>query len=131
MAVVQRNNTASVDTQTAMTASQISGLTAGEDIDGVAPCYIKAADGKAYMSDGTAANEAARVDGISAQSCRAGQGITLLGPGVRAGYGSGLTVGDLYLAATKGRFDTAPTVGGQTKIARIINSTDIQFRAWA
>ena len=126
MALLTRASTASVDTSTAMFAAQVAGLVAGENIDGCAPCYVKASDGKIYMSNGTANNAAAKVDGFSAQACKAGSGVTLLGPGVRMSYGTGLTIGSLYyVGATAGRLDTAATTGGLVAVAKAITATDI------
>lgn len=132
MALVSMRSDVSLDTHNMQTTSQIAGGEAGEDItNGGMPCYIKASDGKVYMSNGTAANEAARVHGFSAAPARAGQGVTLHGPGNRAGYAlSGLTPGAPYfLAATAGRLDTAATTGGTAPIAFAINSTDVEFVA--
>lgn len=127
MALLARGSDASVDASTAMFAEQISGLVAGEAIDALAACYIKASDGKVYMSDGTADNAAAKVDGFSAQAAQAGQGVTLLGRGTRARYGV-LTIGALYyLAATPGRLDTATTTGGTVALAKAISATDIRI----
>ena len=132
MALVARDTQASPDASTAAVAPQITGLIAGEAIDRAAPCYIKAADGKVYMSNGTAADEAAKVDGFSARSANAGEAITLYGPGTRFGYSSGLTPGqNLFTAATKGRLDDAATVGGTVVIARAITATDIVVMAKA
>lgn len=126
MALLAKDSAASVDASSAMYAPQIAGLVAGEAIDACAPCYISASDGKVYMSNGTAANAAAKVDGWSAQAAAAGQGVTLFGPGLRMRYGSSLTIGALYyLAATKGRLDTATTTGGTIALAKAITATDI------
>lgn len=128
MALLTRASDASVDASTAMFAEQVSGLIAGEAIDANAACYIKAADGKVYMSNGTAADAAAKVDGFSAQAAAAGQGVTLLGRGTRMRYGTGLTIGALYyLAATAGRLDTAATVGGTVALAKAISATDVRI----
>lgn len=128
MALLARNADASVDASTAMLVPQIAGLIAGEDIDAIAPCYVKAADGKVYMSNGTANDAAAKVDGFSAQAAKAGQGVTLLGPGVRMSYGTALTIAALYfVAATAGRLDTAATTGGLVAVAKAISATDIVF----
>lgn len=131
MALVARSTSASPDASTAMYASQVPDLIAGEDIDTAAPCYIKAADGKVYMSNGTSANEAAKVHGMAFKSAYAGQPVTLAGPGVRFGYGSGLSVGPLYLGATAGRLDTGATTGGTAPIALVLNGTDIMFTGYA
>lgn len=127
MALLTRASDASVDASTAMFAEQVSGLVAGEAIDACAACYI-AADGKVYMSNGTAANAAAKFDGMSAQAAAAGQGVTLLGRGTRMRYGTGLTIGALYyVAATAGRLDTAATTGGTVAVAKAISATDIRI----
>lgn len=128
MALLTRAATASPDASTAMFVEHISGLVAGETIDAAAPCYIKASDGKVYMSNGTAADAAAKVDGFSAEPAKAGQGVTLLGRGLRIGqYGTGLTIGALYyLGTTAGRLDTATTTGGTVALAKAITTTDIR-----
>lgn len=126
MALLAKAADASVDTSTAMFAPQVAGLTAGEDISACAPCYVKAADGLVYMSNGTAANAAAKVDGWSAQAAKSGQGVTLLGVGLRMRYGTGLTVAALYyLGTTAGRLDTAATTGGTVALAKAITTTDV------
>lgn len=131
MTLVTRVSTAGTDTGSLIKADQIAGdLYAGEALDMAAPCYIKAADGLVYMSNATAANEAAKVDGFTARAVGVGQPVTLYGAGSRFGYGSGLTPGaNYYLGATAGRLDDAPTVGGAVPIARAINTTDIRVLA--
>ena len=128
MALVTRSASASGDASNLQVAPQISGdLYAGEALDAVAPCYIKASDGLVYMSNGTAANEAAKFDGFTARAVAAGQPVTLYGVGARFRYGSGLTIGkDLFVGATAGRLDDAATTGGVRSIARTINATDIR-----
>lgn len=126
MALVTRDAAASVDTSTALLDKQIPDLLAGEDLDIAAPCYIKS-DGLVYMSNGTAANAAAGVDGFAARTCKAGQPITLFGLGVRFRYSSGLTPGaTLFVGTTKGRLDTAATTGDAVGVAKVINDTDIR-----
>lgn len=131
MAELARSLTAGPDASTAMYASQIPDLVAGEDIDVAAPCRIDPADGKVYMSTGAAADGNAKVHGFAFKACYAGQPVTLAGPGVRFGYGSGMTPGPLYLAATKGRLDTAPTTGGTAPVAFVINGTDVMVGNYA
>lgn len=128
MALLTRATDASVDASTAMFVEQISGKVAGENIDACAPCYVSATDGLVYMSNGTAANAAAKVDGFSAESARAGQGVTLLGRGLRMRYSAGgLTPAALYyLAATAGRLDTAATTGGTLALCKAIDTTDLK-----
>lgn len=128
MALVTRAADAGLDTSQGIFAPTIVGLVAGENLDAVAPCYIKTADGKIYMSNGTAANEAAEFAGFTAGARRAGRPVTLFGIGARFRYASGgLGPGDKYfVAATAGRLDTAATVGGLTAIAQAITDTDIR-----
>lgn len=129
MALVTKVAQASMDTSTGMFARQTTGnLYAGEALAVADVCYIKASDGKVYRSNGTAVNEAAKFDGIVARACAVGEPVTLFGLGARFRYGSGLTIGtDLYVAATAGGLDTAPTVGGVDPIARVRTATDIQI----
>ncbi len=129
MALVTRSTEASADTRSLMKADQIAGdLFAGEDLDAVSPCYIKASDGLVYMSDATAANEAAGTDGFTPRAVKAGQPVTLSGKGSRFRYGSGLTPGaKLYIGATAGRLDTAATTGDAVGVAKVINATDIRI----
>lgn len=125
MALVTRSADASMDVSTGQFAPQITGLYAGEDIDPAAPCYINS-DGKVYMSNGTAANAAAAVDGFCPRSAKSGQPVTIFGEGTRFKYGSGLTPGaTLYVGATKGRLDTAATTGDSTGCVKCVNTTDI------
>lgn len=129
MALVTRATDANFDPISLLHAAQIPGLRAGEDIDVLAPCYIKQSDGLVYMSNATAANEAAKVDGFAPRACKAGQPITLFGRNTRARYAaSGLTIGaTLYVGATAGRLDTAATTGDAVGVARVISATDIRF----
>lgn len=126
MALVTRSTNASVDPVTAQLDPQIPDLIAGEDIDVAAPCYIKS-DGLVYMSNGTAANAAAKVDGFAARTAKLGQPITLFGLGVRYRYATGLTPGaTLFVGATAGRLDTAATTGDAVGVAKVINDSDIR-----
>ena len=128
MALVTRASTAQMDVSTGQFAPPITGLMAGEDLDAAAPCYITSADGKVWMCDATAANEAAEVVGFTPRAVKAGQPVTLFGKGTRFSYGSGLTPGDIYyLGATAGRLDTVAQVGDAFGVAQAINSTDIRI----
>lgn len=130
MALVTRLSNVTVDTISAAHAAQIPaslGLVAGEALDGGAPCYIKASDGKVYMSNGTAANEAAEVDGFTGKSYASGEPVTLWGRGVIFEYATGLTPGaPLYIGTTAGRLDTAATTGDAVGVARTISATHIR-----
>jgi hypothetical protein len=121
MALVTRGTDVSVDTSTSMVTEQLSGYLAGEAIDAGAPCYVKAADSKIYMSNGAANDAAAKVDGFAPSSAAAGEAVTLHGRGTIIRYGTGLTVSALfYAAATAGRLDTAATTGGLVAIAKVL-----------
>lgn len=127
MSLVTRAATAQMDVSTGQFAPQITGLVAGEDLDAAAPCYIKSSDGKVYMSNGTAANEAAEVVGFTPRAVKSGQPVTVFGKGTRFHYGSGLTPGDkYYVGATAGRLDTAATTGDAVGVAQAITATDIR-----
>lgn len=125
MALITRGANASMDISTGQFAPQISGLLAGEALDAVAPCYIHS-DGKIYMSNGTADDAEAKVDGFTPRAAASGQPITIYGEGTRFNYGSSLTPGaTYYLGATNGRLDGAATTGDAAGIARAVSATDI------
>jgi hypothetical protein len=131
MALITRRSGVTVDTISAAHAAQIPaslGLVAGEALDAAAPCYIKAADNKVYMSNGTSANEAAEVDGFTGKSYTSGEPVTLFGEGVIFEYAaSGLTPGAVYyVGATAGRLDDGTTTGDSVGVARSINATHIR-----
>lgn len=126
MALITRDSNASIDPTAAQFAPQIAGLVAGEDLDQAAPCYIKSSDGKVYMSNGTAAAEAAKVHGFCPRAAKTGQPVTLFGSGSRFRYGTGLTIGAIYyVGATKGRLDDAATTGDAVGVAYAVTATDI------
>ena len=128
MGLVTRSTDASMDVSTGQFAPQITGLYAGENLDAVAPCYIKSSDGKVYMSNATSANEAAEVVGFTPRAVVAGQPVTLFGKGTRFHYGSSLTPGDIYyVGATAGRLSTTATTGDAFGVAQAITSTDIRI----
>lgn len=124
-----RAASASFDTVTAQKASHIPTAVAGEALDPIAPCYIKASDGKVYMSNGTAATEPSKVHGWTPRAYAVGEPVSLYGPGTRARYAdSGLTAGNtLFLGTTKGRLDSAATTGDAVGIAFAVSATDIVF----
>lgn len=134
MPTITRKAKPGVDANSAARADQLAGnLYAGENLDASAACHI-AADGKVYMSSGaqagaapTAAEKiAAHVDGFTPTDYRTGEPVTLIGPGLRVEYGSGLAPAtDLYLSATKGRLDDAASTLGTKVIARITSATHI------
>lgn len=131
MSLVTRSTKAKMDASTGMYAPQLTGLYAGENLDVVAPCYIKSSDGKVYMCDATSANEAAEFAGFTPRAALAGEPITLYGEGAIFRYGTSLTPGDVYyMGATAGRLDTAATTGDTSGLVQAINSTDVRvFRS--
>ncbi|HEU0299927.1 MAG TPA: hypothetical protein VFR37_10740 [Longimicrobium sp.] len=126
MALLNRSARAGWDANSAIKAPQIT-KNCGEDIDTCAPCYV-GADDLLYMSNGTAANTAAHVDGFSASSAKLGERLTIYGPGLIIKYAPGeLTPGDDYfVAGTKGRLDTEATVGDDVGVARAIDTDHIR-----
>lgn len=131
MALVTIATDAGLDTGTAAHAPHLAGdFVAGENILLCATCYIKASDGKVYMTNATAAStEATRIAGIAPRAVVAGQTMTLIGAGVRLRYAaSGLTPGAiLFLGATAGRLDTAATTGDAVGAAQAVTDTDIRL----
>lgn len=107
-----------------------SGLKAGEDIEAGDLCYIKS-DGKVWRSNGTAANAAAKVDGIAPIAATAGEAVSVY-RNVEMNYGSGLTPGArLYAGATAGRIDGATTTGGTAPIGFVVDATRIYIHGSA
>jgi hypothetical protein len=129
MALITRNSSVTIEPTSAARVAPIPaslGITAGEALDGGAPCYIHS-DGKAYMSNGTADNAAAAVSGWCPQAVAIGQPVTLFPAGVLFEYGTDLTPGAiLYVGATKGRLDAAATTGDATGVARCVSATHIR-----
>ena len=135
MAQVARAADASLDASTGMLAPQVPDLIAGENIDPAAPCHIRRADGRVYMSTGAQAGaaataaelEAARFLGFSAKAARAGRPVTLFNAGARFRYATGgLAINQKYFIDTaKGRLNDAATTLGTTAVAMAVNATDV------
>lgn len=130
MALVTPASSITVETRSAQHANQIPaslGLVAGEALLAAAPCYIKASDGKVWMSNGTGANEAAEIDGFTGKAYAVGEPVSLWGRGVIFEYATGMTIGaPLYIGTTAGRLDTATTTGDAVGVARTISATHIR-----
>ena len=130
MTVVTKSTSPSMDANQARQVAA-GNLYAGEDLGAVAPCYIKASDGKVYMSDGASSNEAAKFHGFTARETLAGEPVTLFGAGTRFKFSSGMTPGaTLYIAASDvytdaGNLDTAATTGDSKGTAFAVSATDI------
>lgn len=125
MANVTRDSGAGIDARSAFNSGPFSGdLIAGEDLPNVCPCYVKQSDGLVYKSNGTALNEAARVDGITPCAYKAGEAVTLYGAEVRfsvMGIGSTPPVGGyLYVSATAGEWSDTATTGDPNGTVRIL-----------
>jgi hypothetical protein len=127
MAVQAKASDVMLDMATGQNAPQVAGdLIAGEDLAAGDSVYIKAADGKVWRTNGTAATEPAGFWGLVARNVKTGRAVTIFGLGTRFRYGTGMTPNTkLYVAATAGALDTAPTVGGTVAVARTVNDTDI------
>lgn len=130
MTVVAKSASVSLDANQARQVGA-GNLYAGEDLDAVSPCYIKASDGKVYMSNGAANNEAAKFHGFTARQTLQNEPVTLFGAGSRFKYSTGMTPGaTLYIAAVDayteaGNLDTATTTGDTKGTAFAVNATDI------
>jgi hypothetical protein len=124
MALVARSANASLESERGRFVPHLTGnLYAGAAIDAGAPCHIKT-DGLVYMSNGTAANEAAKFDGFAPRAYAIGEAVALFGVGAIFHYSeAALTPGqNLFIAATAGRLDDAATTGDAVGVARAINS---------
>lgn len=132
MALVTVSAVAGLDASSGMYAPQISdGLIAGADIgsasQAVTPCYIKAADGKVYPTDATAADEKARLAGFAARYTKTGEPVTLFSIGTKFEYATGMTPGALlFLGATAGRLSDAATTGDAVGVAQVVTATMIR-----
>lgn len=125
MALVTKSTTLSVDTNSIDNSNRLSGLIAGEAIAAGDVCRIHS-DGTVMLTNATALNASAYVDGIAAGAADLGQPVTLLRQGARIKYGSGLTpAAILYAGATAGRLDTATTTGDAVGVAKVVSATDI------
>lgn len=128
MAAVAATGVPSLSSVTPPQNCQIVGLYAGEALTAGAPCYIKASDGKVYLSNGTSANAAAKVDGWAAEAKAINEPITLYFD-VNFRYGSGMTPGTrLYVATAAGTLVDAATTGGTAPVGFVVDATRI--RAW-
>lgn len=126
MAQVAASSTPSLSSVQPPQNCSLVGLVAGEAITAGAICYIKN-DGKVWLSNGTAANAAAKADGIAAIAAAVGEAVTLYRH-VNFRYGSGLTPGArLYVSATAGTLADAATTGGTAPVGFVVDATRIHF----
>lgn len=129
MAAIAKSGTPSVSSVDVPQAHEIVGLLAGEAIAAGDPCYIKAADGKVWLSTGAAVAAAAKVRGWAGFAAAAGEAVTLY-TDVNIRYGAGMTPGaDVFLGATAAALSDVATTGGTAPIGYVIDATRI--RVWA
>lgn len=122
MALAARSANVSPEMSRCAFAPQTKAI-AGEALDAGAAVYVKASDGKMYHANGTANTEPATFWGITPKAYALGESALAFGIGAKlGGYLSTALPGGtlLYVAATAGRLDTAPTVGGLTPVARVV-----------
>lgn len=108
-------------------SQKITGLVAGEDLLIGDACYIKGADGKVWKSNGTAATEAAHVDGWVLVNVSAGEAVTLV-HNINVQYSNSLLVpGTRYFvsATVPGGIATVATTGGVTSVAFAVDTKRI------
>lgn len=127
MSTLARGTTQNFDAISAQKIPHFAGnIYAGEALDANSPCCMHS-DGLVYMSNGTAADANAQVDGFVTRNVAINEPVTLYAPGLRMSYGTLTPGASYYVSATKGRLDTAPTTGGLLAVARAINTTDLYF----
>lgn len=129
MAVIVKAASPSMDANQARQVAA-GNLYAGEELEAVSPCYIKASDGRVYMSNGGASNEAAKFHGFVARLTKLGEPVTLFGAGTRFKYAAGMTPGATFYIATDdyagaGHLDTNTTTGDTKGTAFAVSATDI------
>ena len=131
MAVITRIASPSLATSLPCHAHQVDqggNKKAGVAIAAGQTCYVKASDGLVYLTDGTAADEAARAWGIAARAAAVGQPVTLYSD-VEFEYAAGLTIGaPLYVSTTAGALADAPTTGGAAPVAHAVSASRIRFK---
>lgn len=129
MALIVRRARPNYDGSQLLTSPQVTGsLYAAEDLPAACPCYIDT-DLKAHKSSGAANDKKARVDGLTFTDHKAGEAITLHGVGNRIRYSDGLLTpgADIYLSATAGELEDAPTPGSPLPLARAINTNELRI----
>ena len=124
MANLTKNGRPSLATVQPGYEHQHNNLVAGEALVAGDFVYIHSG-GTVRKANGTAANAAAKYDGVVLQAAEIGDGVSVH-QGVTIHYGSGLTPGArYYLATTAGLLSDAPTTGGDVPCAKAIDATRI------
>lgn len=129
MADVSKTGVPTVCTPTPGYEHRLTGLLAGEAIAGGDACYIKAADGLAWLADASANDEGAVVAGFAATAASAGEAVTLVWD-VCFAYGANIsgTFKDpgtlLFLSATagSGALADAASTHAPNPIAQVIDA---------
>lgn len=123
MATIAKSGTPSLSSVVGPQSHQFQ-LIAGEAIAAGDLCYIKS-DGKAWLSNGTSANAAAKCVGMAAEAAAVGEPITVF-RNERFRYGSGMTPGaQIYVSATAGALSDAATTGGTAPIGFVVDATRV------
>lgn len=105
MANITISPRASVDTNTAMVAVQVSGNVAGEDIAAGQPVYIKVSDNKLYKYV-----TGQVFAGIAARTVKAGQALTVFSVGTRFHASDTALTATTYFVGTAGTISDTATV---------------------
>jgi hypothetical protein len=114
----------SLSTRGPCPAHRPTGLVAGEALVAGDVVYVKS-DGKLWKANGTAANAAALAVGMVLLPSSVGEAATPVF-GCCVNYASGMTPGArLYVSATAGKLDDAPTTGGTVPFAIVWDATQI------
>lgn len=126
MAVIAKAGTPSLASALPPQSSSITGLVAGEAIAAGDICYIDG-DGTVKKSDGGAADDAARCDGIVLVAAATGEAVSLYFD-VNVRYGAGLTPGErVYVSETAGALEDVATTGGLEPVGFCVDATRIRL----
>lgn len=136
MADIARSTSVKPEMSRCMFAPQIKGI-AGVAIAAGQTIYQKAADGKLYLADGDAANEAAIAWGIAPKAYALGESAMAFGLGAKFGRYCNVAqnVGTyLYVSTTAGALGTTASPGCPIPVAIVVapingaaTGTDIEF----
>lgn len=125
MALIAKSGTPSLSSVVPEQAHVIgSGLKAGEAIAAGDLVYIAAA-GTVMRSNGTAANAAAKVDGIAVKAAPLGEAVDVY-RNVEVRYGAAMTPGTrIYAFTTAGTLGDAATTGGTAPVGFVVDATRV------
>jgi hypothetical protein len=125
MANITLSARASFDTSTTMYAFQLSGKVAGEDLLVGQPVYLKQSDDKIWKF---AAGQV--LVGIAARNAKAGQPVTVYGPGTRFHASDTALTANVYFAGAGGVIaDAATTDDAQGAFIRVSANDLMVIRA--